>query len=217
MTCKLLHQTATFEDGATQIGQIKTQDIMYKNGKIYTMWSGYVYRNSFRVINGKTIHQTDMISQASEHASTMYEGFVHQDLLGKNYFTIPLDNKCLNYYIQEIDGFRIIDAKLERNVSVVIGEKKGKYYRFIIVFDYDKNTYTVRRTDDISYDAINFTVLSKGVCILLIENGQVEIFRDNAQIKVVDNAPFDSSMKLKSFNDKVYFVHENKLFKITMK
>jgi len=215
--CKLIHKTLTFESGRDEIGKLQTDGMMYKHGKIYTMSGGNLYRNSFREINNKTLHQIDFISQVSEHSSRMFEGFVYQDLLGKPYFTIPLDDKCKNYYIKELEGHRILDAKVERNVCVVMAERKGKYHRFVIIFDYDKDTYNVRKTEDVSYDTVNFTVIQKGVCILAIENKQAELFIDNVKIKVIDNTPFDTSTKLISFDNGVYFIHDDKLFAITMK
>jgi len=215
--CTLLHKTATFKKGVEEIGKIQTHDMIYKDGHIYTMFGGNLYRNSFREMNNKIIHQVELISQVSEHSSKMFTGFIYQDLLGKPYFSIPSKIDCKTYYIKELEGHRILDAKVERNVGVVMAEQSGKYHRFVFIFDYDKDTYTVRKTEDVSYDVVNFTVLLNGICILTIENKQIEIFINNTKIKVIDNTPFDTSNKLISFGNDAYFIHDDKMFSITMK
>ena len=217
ITCKLQHNMVTFEDSTEhEIGKLQTSDILYKTGKIYTMNNGGLYRNSFLTIGNKILHKIETVSNVSDN-SKMFEGVVYQDLLGKSYLTIPLNDRCFNFYIKELDGFRILDMKVERQVGVVMAEKKGKYHRFVIIFNYDKNSYNIRIVNDVQYDDVNFTVMLNGICVLSIENNQVEVFMDNSKMKLISNSPFDSSMKLISFGNDVFFVDGDELYKVRIR
>jgi len=133
---------------------------MYAHGKIYTITNGNLMRNSFRMINNKTLHFCDQVAPIG-YNSKMYEGVIYSELLGKSYITIPREKTCEIYNVKELNGYRVIDMKMERNICIAMAEKKNKYYRFILIFDFDKRSYDTRVNKDVTFDAINFTVLAR--------------------------------------------------------
>ena len=67
---------------------------------------------------------------------TMYDGVAIQNMLGTWYAAI-FPNTMASFLIRldELQGYRIIDAKFMDKILVVIGEKNGKYDRFILAAD----------------------------------------------------------------------------------
>ena len=111
----------------------------------------------------------------------------------------------------------MVDAKAERNIIVIIAEKGGQYDRFIIVFKKDYSDFDVRKVDDIAYDGINFTVLESGLCLLLASPDELELFGNNQSVNVLQNPPFDSTMKLFSTSDGAFFINGNTTHQIKKK
>ena len=116
-----------------------------------------------------------------------------------------------------IDGYRIVDAKAEKNVIVVIGEKKGQFDRLIIIYNKDYSTCDVRKTENVTYDTINFTVMDNGLCILLSADDELELFATATQAETLPNPPFDSTMKLFATSDGIFFINGNSFHQIKRK
>ena len=124
---------------------------------------------------------------------------------------------CFSKYLPQLDEYRVVDAKAERNVVVIIAEKNGQYDRFIVVFKKDYSDFDVRKVEDIAYDTINFTVLENGLCILLAGPDELELFGDNQHVNLLQNPPFDSTMKLFSTPDGAFFINGNTIHQIKRK
>lgn len=202
-----------------EIGTISSSNnIIERNGCIYTVSNGKVVENMFTSFGNKIIHRISEIDNISTYTSTIYEGCIIQDLLGKKHITIPYKKgSCFTKYITQLDGYRIVDAKSERNIIVVIAEKNGQYDRFIICFKKDYSEFDVIKVEDIAYDGINFTVLENGLCLLLASTDELEIFSNNQNIQVMNNPPFDYSMRLFNTSDGAFFINGNTIHQIKKK
>ena len=158
------------------------------------------------------------ICNVFEPATKLFKGVAVQDILGKCWLAIPFRlGACVNMPVKELDGYRIIDAKYENRFCILMAEKKGKYSRFVIFFDEQHSNYTIRVSEDINFDDINFTVNSKGVCILAIEDDKAEIFRDNNKVSCFDDFPVSSAMKLLTDGMTVMFINKKKIYSVNMK
>jgi hypothetical protein len=146
----------------------------------------------------------------------MYDGVVFQDLLGKIHITLPYEQgKCLFVHIPELDKCRILEAKADRNICVVLGEESGKYVRYIFVFNEKFSEYEVRKVNDVTYSPVNFATKDNGVCIMAAD-GDLEIFY-KGQVKTIKNSPIDADMKLLNINGEICFVDENKIYSLKSK
>lgn len=212
-------QRVTFVDvKGKEIGSIASTDIFARNNCVYTVANGKLSENSFTVLADKLVHRINQIENVSTLTTTIYDGCLIQDLLGKKYVTLPYaKGRCFSKPVPEMNPFRIVNAKADKNVVVVIGEKSGSYSRFVLVFDKTFTTFTVRETADIAYDAINFTVSDMGVVILLASPAEVELFMDNNSIGVTTNPPFDASMRLFGTPDGIMFASGNTLHSLKSK
>jgi hypothetical protein len=163
---------------------------------------------------------THPVANVLEKATQMFDGVVIQNLLGAYFISLfPKSKHHQQINVKELHGYTIIDAKFENGVLMVIGNKSGKYDRF--VFRFDENwEYDTRIVKDVSYSSLNFTVLDNGVCVCITEDEIVEIFsnkRNSSTITSIDDSGIDSSMKLFHKGTKVMFAKGNKLHSMTMR
>lgn len=126
-------------------------------------------------IAGQEIKQK--ASDVMEYGTTLYQGVAIQSMLGSYIATIfPTDNTKYDVQLKGLEKYKIVEAKFERGVLIVIAEQKGKYDRFIFRFN---KTYQIKHTwisQDIIYSGINFAVLDTGVCAHLDESDKLHLF-----------------------------------------
>lgn len=200
------------------IGTATSNEMFARNNCIYTIAHGKMMENSFTAFGNKMVRRATEIANVSVTTSKMYDGCVIQDLLGKMYLTLPYkQGACFSKHVPQLDGYRIVGAKAERNVVVVLGEKKGQYDRFIIIFNKAYNSCDVRKVDDVAYDTINFTVMDNGMCALLANPDELELFATATQAETLQDPPFDSTMKLFSTSDGIFFINGNSFHQIKRK
>ena len=200
------------------VGTIASTDIFTRNGAIYSVSNGKLVENCFTALGDKMIHRIKEVENISEYTAVVYDGCVIQDLLGKKHLTLPYKKgECFTKYLPQLDGYRIVAAKSERNVVVILAEKGGQYDRFVIVFTKDFSDFDVRKIEDVAYDSINFTVLESGLCLLLANQDELEMFVNNQNIQVIKDPPIDNTMKLFNTPDGAFFLNSNSIHQIKKK
>jgi len=211
--------TTYFEDlKGIQIGVIAAADAMQYGGRIYTVYNGKMTENTFRNMGSKVLHLTKEVSNIFEPATKLFPGVAVQDILGKCWLSIPYaEGKCASIAIPELDGDRILDAKFEGAICILISEKSGKYKRTVLHFNDKVNAYSIRVEDDVAYEGVSFTYLSSGVCVHVPSDSMVELFRDNSKVKTVANPPFTTDMKLSNDVTSVLFVNDTGLYTVKLK
>jgi serine/threonine protein kinase len=209
----------TFEDiSGKQIGQIAATQAMHYNGNIYTVYNGRLTENSFIHAGKNVIHSTKQVSNIFEPATRLFSGVAIQDILGKSWVAIPYQiGRCINIPVKELEGMRIIDAKFEHHILMVISEKKGKYSRYIFCFEESMLMYTCRVEDDVNETSVSFTCLSNGICVHLSDDDTLEVFRDNSKIKTVKNPPITTDMKLVNDSTGIIFINKKGLYSLKLK
>ncbi|MCP4134296.1 MAG: hypothetical protein GY754_25200 [bacterium] len=208
----------------THIGTLKADDSMEMNGMIYTVHNGTLLENSFMQMSQgeKVLHSTKQVGDIFEPAWQMFKGVIIQDIFSTCWMAIPYKpGACANVHIQELDGSRIIDALYDSghtsNIAIVLAEKNGVYSRYTFCFTGNCSAYTRRVENDVDIDSINFTVLSNGLCVSVIHDTTVEAFFNNSEIKLIEDPPFDSSMRLAKEGSKALFINKEKLYRVSLK
>lgn len=204
---------------ADPIGTATSTDFFQRNNAFYTIAHGKLVENIFTSFGGKVIHRVNEVENVSVTSAKVWDGCVIQDLLGKQYLTLPYkQGSCFSRNMPVLDGYRIVGAKAEKNVVVVLGEKKGQYDRHIFVFNKkDYSTHSYRKVEDVVYNTINFTVMDNGVCVLLSADDELELFATATQVETLPNPPFDSTMKLFATSDGIFFINGNSFHQIRKK
>lgn len=215
--CKLKDEIMTIEtEQGIQIGNIAANDMMYRNGCVYSVKNGKLTENSFIQAGAKTIHANRLAGNVLDLATKVFDGVIFQDLLGRIHITLPYEKgKCLTMPVKELNGYRILDARSERNVVGVMAEKGGKYDCIVLTFNAAYNQYTIRANKDVPYSEINLTVLPNGIAVMA-NNTSVELFKGN-DVKIIDNPPFNATTKLYNYSGSVHYVDGRKIFSTRMK
>lgn len=201
-----------------KIETIRSPDLFERNGAIYTVTNGTLVENTFTTIGTKLVHKTKIVENISNLTAKIHPGCIIQDLLGKKYLTVPYAlGRSFSKYLPGLDHVRILDAKSDKNVTVIIGEEKGKYNRYVVVFDRKYQSMDIRVDEDVPYEPINFAVLDNGLCLLLVAGDQIQLFSTATQYETLDDPPFDSSMPLFATPKGFFFINGNTIHQIKRK
>jgi len=211
------------KDGREIVGSLWAQrpfvdKIMAYEDRIYTMYGNYISEEHFHINNHAGSSQ---VANILPNATRIFPGCAIQNLLGTCFVsTFPEQGTHYQYKIETFKGYRLIDAKFEKGVLMLVGEKKGKYVRFTFCLEPNKNEPSqMRRAEDISFNGLNFTVLDKGICVQINEEEQVEVFhkKNIAKAKVIKDPVIHGGMRLFNDGSRVLFAEGKKLFSLKMK
>lgn len=215
--CKLEDELLTFEDATgNEIGKINALGMTYRNGAIYSIYSDKLVENTFERFGNKIVHDSRVAANILDLSTKVFDGVVFQDLLGKPHITLPFEKgKCITKAVPELKGYRIIEAKSEKNICVVMAERKGAYCRFVLIFNDTFTAYEISKAEDVTYAPINFTVMPNGLCIMAVDS-EVQVFK-GTQVKVINDPPFNPNTKLFNASGGVFFIDDNKVYSVKMK
>jgi len=195
---------------------IKADELMSTGGRIYAKQNDKILEVEFIGPEHKPIVTAKIIGTVMEKATQLFSGVAIQSVL-ESYVTsvFPEAGKCLQHTLTELEGYRVINARYDGGVLIIIGVKKGKYDRFVYGSDMSKP----RIAKDIqSYD-VNFRTLDNGICISIIDTEDVEVFsaKNVHKVKVVQDNVIHGDMKIFNDGNTVMFADGKKMFSMRMK
>ena len=200
---------------------LKVEAAMSYQGRIYIKNGDKVLEVLLHEMGNNIIASTALAVSVLPQATTLYRGVVIQDHLGSTHVSMfPESGKTHQKYLPELDGHKIIDARYDRGVLVVIGARKGRYDRLVIRFDKSHETYSIRTVRDVPYVGINMAVLDSGVAVLLNEDEKLELFsvqKDSTAVKIVEDAALGGDITLSSLGAQLLFVKGDRTYKAIMK
>jgi serine/threonine protein kinase len=205
--------------GGQELHQCSGKAVMSHDNRLYAQNDISILE--VQIFEGqKTFVSMRAVGNCLENATQMFDGVVIQNLLGSYYASFfPVSGQCHQVALKELNGYKVLDAKFDNGVLMVVVSKAGKYNRLVMRFDKDW-TYDVREVKDITYSGLNFTTLDNGICVCIDEDERVEIFsntKDRADVKEINDPAIDGSMKLFHKGTKVLFAKGNKMFGMTMR
>lgn len=184
---------------------LNANKVMTYGGRIYVRNdNGQVYQLTYVEMPTSTICSPRLVAEVMPTASKMYDGVIIQNLLEAAYVSMfPSDCKHQQIRIKELEKYRIIDAKFDRGLLQVVGQRKdsnyGVYDRLVFSFDKDYKEYDTRKVEDINHTGLNFVVLDNGVCVQIDEELRVHAFRvgkGHVNVTEVKDKAITSDMKL---------------------
>lgn len=201
---------------------IAATEIMEHDGRLYLKGGNNILEVQFNEMGDNILPTTKIVGQCLEKASSFFPGVVIQNLLGSYYISLfPASGSCCQLKVKELDNYKIVDAKFDNNVLMVVGNKQGKYDKFIFRFDSKlSDSYDLRIINDVVISTINFVVLDNGVCVHLTAEEEIEIFRNDktsSSIKVIKDTAVTSDMKLMKNGIKLIFAKDEKVYSMSMK
>jgi hypothetical protein len=146
----------------------------------------------------------------------LFDNTLIQNMLGTYYLSIfPESGGHHQIKLESLEGHRIINAKFEKNICIVVGEKKGKYYRFIFKFkNNDILNIEKESTDNID---LNFTVLDNNICVLINDDNNIELFNTSKGKKIIEDDGTIASGRLSHYGVQTLLFKDDKLYKLNMK
>ena len=196
--------------------------LMDFNGRLYVQNSMNIIEIQFTEMRNKILASSHVVANVLEQSTRFFNGVIIQNLFDAYYASIfPESKQCQQIALRELDGLRVIDAKYEGKILMVVAVdkkgKKGNYNRFTFAFKDDWNVYDVSKKENITYTGLNFTVMDNHLVIFKNEDNQIEIFNNLNKVKIVDDDIIEHDMLLYHCGATVLFSRNNCFYKISMK
>jgi len=140
-----------------------------------------------------------VVAHVAEHATQLYGGVALQALLGATHATLLGPRGCLTLHLPELDGARVVDARCEGGVLMVLTQSGDAFSRTVFRIDVRSGRYDVQSASVPGPEALDFAVLDTGVCVHLDGGGRFQLFArrmgEQAAKTLVDEA-VDGDLRL---------------------
>jgi serine/threonine protein kinase len=197
------------------------EELMSTDGRLYIKNLSQIFEVQFSTISNQVLASPQKIVDVMDLATQLFDGVAIQSLFDAYNVTVFIGTRqCRQFQVRELDGYKIVDAKHERRVLMVVAvnAQTGKYDRFVFRFARDWGGYDVRIVNDIPNLGLNFTVLRNHKVACITEKEELEIFlaeKDNPGVKQIDDPSIEGDMILFSRENEVVFSKGSKLYSIT--
>lgn len=194
--------------------------IMTTDGRAYVQCDDHLFEISFIT---DTMAVTTPVATIMPHATQLMQGVAIQNMFGAYYASMfPEAGHHQQIKLQELEGYRITDAKYEGHVLMVVGfdKDRAEYDRFVFRFDRHFSDYDVRKIENIQPVGLNFTVNDKGICVCITEEERVEIFASKMgkqDVKSFDDPAIEGDMRLCHSGSQIRFAQGSKLYSFAIK
>jgi hypothetical protein len=152
--------------------------------------------------------------------TNIYDNMLIVNALGQKVFMLLDSRRITTTLIRELQVGRIIDAKYDNHVAVVITENNGGLTKRIIRWNSDFSQYVIWDFDNITTPDINFVVMDNGIAVSIEEDSRMIIFNNNpsvSQIKDITDKQILTKMRLTKYNSRIHFIVNERLYSISMK
>lgn len=177
------------------------------HGTAYVQVQHAIYEVVIAVFGNKTVASVKQVANVMPKATRLFPGVAVQDILGVTMVNIfPKPGHNFQARLDELHGYKVVDAKYEGGVLVVIGVKGNVYDQFVYRFDTDLRAMQVQAhlffvERDVPFVGVNFTVMVTGLCVYLSPLDELILFSINPKHpdrKVVVDAILGSDLQLMS-------------------
>ena len=190
------------------------------DGRILLKSRSHILEINLTETGGKIIATSKIVGNVLPHATKLYSGVATQNLLGSMFVSLfPDRDACYQVKVPELDSYKVIEARFDKGVLMVIGVKDNKYDRLVFRFDSNYQTYDLRVVSDITNTGLNFITLDTGICVCLNEEEKIEAFssrKGSKGIKIVEDSALGGDMVLYKQGGKAIFTRNNKVYQISM-
>lgn len=197
------------------------EQIMSYQGRLYLLNQGNINEVSFVEVGKKPVPTVKKVGNVIVNNTHMFEGCVISSLSNVAHISIfPNTGTCYQLQIPELANHRIIDAKFDNGVLVLIGSRvTGEHDKFIFRFDSAFKSYDIRKQDNIQVSEINFVVLDTGIVLHMSDTGILECFKATPgakDIMEIDDQAIDTDCILIKSGNQAMFARGEKLYKFSM-
>lgn len=188
---------------------------------MYVRGTDKVFEVTFTEAANKVMAGARPTANVLENATRLYDGVAVQSLLGEPHVSLfPRPGACYQKGLPELKGHKVVQAKHDGGVLMVLAAEAGTYHRFVFRFDDRYETYDVRKVEDTTPTDLNFVVLDSGICACLNEDEELEMFlnrKGSKAVKTIKDPMLGGDMRLLKQGGRVLFHRDNKLYGMRMK
>jgi len=201
--------------------RLAAREVAVHDGRLYCRGRTHIHEVVLTEAGNQVIASSRVAANVLEHATQLFPGAVIQDMLGSAFVSLFIRaGAAQQVRMEELDEHRVLDAKFDGGVLMVLGEKKGRYDRFVFRFDPTHTSYDTRKVEDVQPEGLNFVVLDTGVCVCLTEEEKLELFsarKGSQAIKTVEDPVLGGDMKLSKKGGTVLFARGEKVYSMRLK
>ena len=200
---------------------IEGEAILLNDGRLYVKQNGSLLAIEFLELARQTLLTVRVVANVMTRSTLVFDGLAIQNLLGASYAAIPTaPDVCHQVRLVELDGYQVVDARLLRNVLLVVATKSGIYDKLIFRFADDFSSYDVRVVTNTASIDIDFTVLDSGIVLNVTDEGDLEVFlryQNSAQIRVIKDPAVREDLRLFHVGTQALIAREKRLYKMRMR
>lgn len=208
-------------EGADMVVTLRADEVMAYGGALYARSGDRIVEVSLTETGTRVFAGVRVAANVLPNATRLYEGVALQSLLGEPHASLfPRAGACYQLALPELKGHRVLQAKLDSGVLMVLAAKGGQYSRFVFRFDDAFASYDLRIVHDVAQADLNFVVLDSGVCVCLTEDERLEVFsraKGSSALKLIEDPALGGDMRLVKDGGRVRFFRGCKLYSLRMK
>jgi len=200
--------------------QVEGEEVLLSHGRLYIKQHEHIFAIDFIELPNNTLLGMRVVANVMMNSTRMFEGVAIQNLLGANYASLPsFSGGCHQVRMAELDGAQIVNAKLYRNVLIVVVITAGRYDKYVFRFAKDFGSYDVRKLADVATSDIEFTVLDTGVVLHVVDDDKLEVFaslKDSTKLSVLEDHVLKADLKLFHTGKQALLAKGRKLYKFKL-
>jgi hypothetical protein len=200
---------------------LKCREATSYDGRLYVRTEERVHEVILTDMGAQTIASTKEVAQTMPLASHLFPGVVVQNLLGSTYVSLfAKSGGSQQVRMPSLDKYRVLDARYDSGVLMIIGIENGRYDRLVFRFNDEWEPEAPRIVSGIQPTGLNFVTLDSGVCVCLNEDEKLELFKVRAGspgVKLIEDAVLGGDMILGKQGGKLLFGRGNKLYTMRMR
>ena len=223
LTTPDLHHLGLYDLTAKEMipATLRADDVMVSGETIYVKSRDKILEVTFTETATQIVVGSRLAANVLENASKLYEGVVLQSLLGEPHASLfPRPGASYQKTLPELKGHKVVEAKHDSGVLMVLAAEAGTYHRFVFRFDEGYAKYDLRKVEDVTPAGLNFVTLDSGVCVCLNEEEHLELFSSKVgskSVKTIEDPTLGGDMRLTKHHGQVRFSRGNKLYGMKMK
>ncbi len=186
------------------------------DNRLYAINDDKLIEVKFKGINGKVFVATGNVWNILPNSTQAFREIVYSDVLGKPYLYIPFkEGACSIVAIPELSRHKILDAKYENGICIMLTFKNNVYNRIVIKFADDFVKYSFEMEADVVPFGINFVSLPNNIYMYYTGEGEMVLgSRFKPEKKIFSDIKFDNDIVLCHNGIEVYYYSERSLFRI---
>ena len=186
------------------------------DNRIYVINDDKLIEIKFKGISGRVFIATGNVWSILPNSTQVFREIIYSDVLGKPYLYVPFkEGACSIVPIPELSKHKILDAKYESGICILLTFKDNVYNRIVIKFADDFVKYTFELEADVIPFGINFVSLPNNLYMYYTGEGEMVIgSRFKSEKKIFSNIKFDHDIVLCHNGIEVYYYSENALYRI---